>query len=447
MYNGAQALRQAGTRVLYNSLAVQQQVSYPKKYHENKNAQIFRKLNNKQSLYQTVTRNLTTTTPKEWWGKKTEATSSNVDGLNSQNDANIKNLNNLNLDNNNNTQNTSNSNSQHQKQNDKTFKKFNKLFTIGCGFSKDDDPRIIIDPIKHCINQNSGLSTKFGEDSAFIYEDKNYSVLGISDGVGGWRESGVDPSLFSNGLMSNCKEMILNLKNYNNFKFDITNPVSLLDIGYNKLKENEGLLGSATACILNFDKKTGNLYTANLGDSGFLVIRNNKIVHQSKSQQHFFNCPFQLAMVPKDRRGNINDLPKDSDTSQFLCQEGDIIVLATDGVYDNVHLQHILELLKELEISKKLIDKIDMNLDEKESGYVSEESTNSIKSLTEINEKVERAASTFVAFARQNAHNQNYTSPFTLEAAKYGKRYLGGKVDDITILISVVGKQSDETQK
>ena len=36
------------------------------------------------------------------------------------------------------------------------------------------------------------------------------------------------------------------------------------------------------------------LYTANIGDSGFLVVRHGKVVHRSQEQQHYFNTPFQV---------------------------------------------------------------------------------------------------------------------------------------------------------
>ena len=53
---------------------------------------------------------------------------------------------------------------------------------------------------------------------------------------------------------------------------------------------------------LNNEKRI--LHTANLGDSGFVVIRKNAIVHRSQEQQHYFNSPFQLAIHPtiKDPR-------------------------------------------------------------------------------------------------------------------------------------------------
>ena len=62
--------------------------------------------------------------------------------------------------------------------------------------------------------------------------------------------------------------------------------------------------GSSTACIVALHKEKSILHTANLGDSGFIVIRKSAIVHRSQEQQHYFNSPFQLAIHPtiKDSR-------------------------------------------------------------------------------------------------------------------------------------------------
>ena len=63
--------------------------------------------------------------------------------------------------------------------------------------------------------------------------------------------------------------------------------------------------GSCTACVLSLYKKEKTLYTANLGDSGFLVIRSGKVVARSEEQQHYFNTPFQLAMAPTTLEGVV----------------------------------------------------------------------------------------------------------------------------------------------
>ena len=37
---------------------------------------------------------------------------------------------------------------------------------------------------------------------------RNADVIGVADGVGGWRAYGVDPGLFSNNLMRNCERLV-----------------------------------------------------------------------------------------------------------------------------------------------------------------------------------------------------------------------------------------------
>ena len=36
----------------------------------------------------------------------------------------------------------------------------------------------------------------------------NADVIGVADGVGGWRQYGVDPGLFSNHLMRSCERLV-----------------------------------------------------------------------------------------------------------------------------------------------------------------------------------------------------------------------------------------------
>ena len=58
------------------------------------------------------------------------------------------------------------------------------------------------------------------------------------------------------------------------------------------------LVGSSTACLLSYDNETSLLHTANLGDSGYLVVRDGKVVARSRDVMHYFNCPYQLSNPP-----------------------------------------------------------------------------------------------------------------------------------------------------
>lgn len=74
------------------------------------------------------------------------------------------------------------------------------------------------------------------------------------------------------------------------------------------------------------------LYAANLGDSGFMVVRGGNIIFQSPQQQHGFNYPYQLGNAGT---GAISDPPSAAQTFSikvgcasgcasvctFLCQQ------------------------------------------------------------------------------------------------------------------------------
>jgi protein phosphatase PTC7 len=58
---------------------------------------------------------------------------------------------------------------------------------------------------------------------------------GVADGVGSWREHGIDPSLFSSSLMDACKSLIDN-------KLLDLNPLTLKELlskGYKQLLEDK----------------------------------------------------------------------------------------------------------------------------------------------------------------------------------------------------------------
>lgn len=64
---------------------------------------------------------------------------------------------------------------------------------------------------------------------------------GIADGVGGWRDYGVDPSQFSGTLMKTCERLV------KEGRFVPSNPVGVLTSGYYELLQNKvPLLGESS---------------------------------------------------------------------------------------------------------------------------------------------------------------------------------------------------------
>ena len=193
-----------------------------------------------------------------------------------------------------------------------------------------------------------------GEDAWFIESKANVDVLGVADGVGGWSEIGVDPSKFSSNLMKQCKRCV-QLTFTKSTAIDSNTPVRILSDSFANLieRKDHNLIGSSTACILVFNQLNSSMYAANLGDSGFVVVRNNEIVHRSVEQQHYFNCPFQLAILPGEQENLLmQDKPESANLSEFKLKEGDLIVLATDGLWDNLNEITLLSNLCELKVKR-----------------------------------------------------------------------------------------------
>uniref|UniRef100_A0A7S1JCH3 Protein phosphatase n=1 Tax=Eutreptiella gymnastica TaxID=73025 RepID=A0A7S1JCH3_9EUGL len=150
--------------------------------------------------------------------------------------------------------------------------------------------------------------------------------------------------------------------------------------------------GSSTVCIaiLNGDV----VDVCNLGDSGFMLVRNGEIVHMSKEQTHGFNYPFQLGVESMDT-------PIDADLTQHTVTEGDILVLATDGVFDNLFQEQILELLQNAK-----------------------------------EDDISTLGPRLADLASDMASDRTWTSPYALKChSMLGIAHSGGKMDDITAVV------------
>ncbi|GJN21656.1 hypothetical protein PR202_gb09154 [Eleusine coracana subsp. coracana] len=104
-------------------------------------------------------------------------------------------------------------------------------------------------------------------------------------------------------------------------------PLALLDRAYRKTVESRTPAGS-TAVILSL--AGGTLRWAYVGDSGFAVFRDGRLFRRSRPQQHEFNCPYHLSS--KVTSASISH----ADVGEVAAMEGDVVVVGTDGLFDNV---------------------------------------------------------------------------------------------------------------
>lgn len=162
---------------------------------------------------------------------------------------------------------------------------------------------------------------KGGEDAYFAHDN----IIVVADGVGGWAEYGVDASLYARRLV----QLV-----YDNFYSDkqpfyIQQPTLLIQDSVNMNKE----LGSSTVCVIIIDPQTGVLRAAYLGDTIFSIYRNNQEILSAPELQHQFNRPYQV--------GYEGDEPSTAMRLNKQMSPGDVVIAATDGVWDNLHKKTI----------------------------------------------------------------------------------------------------------
>lgn len=227
---------------------------------------------------------------------------------------------------------------------------------------------------------------KGGEDAYFVSSDGK--AFGVADGVGGWSMHGIDPAIYAKSMMKDSKiayeEMNLKL------------PSEMLAYAYEKAKV---IQGSSTACLIVLSGST--LQTLNIGDSGFMIIRDGKIFYRFKEQLHSFNYPYQLGTAS-------TNVPSDASYVPIEVKEGDIAIVGSDGLFDNLFDGEILDIL-----------------------------------LTQSNSN-ENIAEILAKTAYMKSQSANLETPFRRTACDLGlvDSPFGGKLDDITVLVSRVSSRT-----
>lgn len=293
-----------------------------------------------------------------------------------------------------------------------------------------------------------------GHDAFFVsrVNDSGSVAFGVADGVGGWVDSGVDPADFSHGF---CDYMAAAAYQHDSASSPTLTARQLMQKGYDAVCNDTSLqAGGSTACV-GIASPDGTLEVANLGDSGFLQLRLNAVNAYSEPQTHAFNTPFQLSLVPPSVAARmaafggaqLSDLPRDADVSQHHVRHGDILMLATDGVLDNLFNHDILRIASRVMVSSgawqrtpaggvRVADSIDSL-------------TRSLSSVGESESKSQKAltlqsllATEVVGAAKAASINTKIDGPFAKEVQKYypQEQWRGGKVDDICVVIAVVSE-------
>jgi len=317
------------------------------------------------------------------------------------------------------------------------------------------------------------------EDAHFIFKIKHGGqdlvYTGVADGVGSWKEYGVDPRRFSNSLMKESTALLRGLSTRGP-TYPPPSAVEVIQHAHTRTKA-EGIVGSSTACVALFDGGMNQLHFSNLGDSGIIVLRHidsdvagalkrdrntprydrnsdMRAVFVSQQQLHSFNHPYQLGwngikeaeedegwVDGKRDGGPLFQYPlfqeaSESCTSSVHLRRGDIVLIATDGLFDNVETEDITRLAVQWENKYGFMKGGDIGREER---------WNRGKSMAESSAKnINLLASSLCNLAQEKSLEKGTDSPFAILAKENDIMWSGGMPDDCTVIaMHIVGKNAN----
>ncbi|RDW81739.1 type 2C protein phosphatase PTC7 [Aspergillus mulundensis] len=312
-----------------------------------------------------------------------------------------------------------------------------------------------------------------GEDAFFVStvgrrgsSADNSIAFAVADGVGGWAESRVDPADFSHALCDYMAQAALAWDG----PAEQLRAKALLQAGYDRVVADESIPAGGSTASVGVGLEDGRIELANLGDSGSVLLRQAAVHHYSTPQTHGFNTPYQLSIIPKRMRqqasifggGFLEDFPRDANTTTLHMHHGDVLMLATDGVFDNLNNQDILKLVTGRMIhtgawsastspnsgitpaERATLERLTGS--EGVSSLVSSAMPKSTPNKSATASKSDHTytlqsllAASIAGEAKLASMDLRRDSPFAKEAQRYypGDYFRGGKVDDIAVLVIV----------
>jgi len=189
-------------------------------------------------------------------------------------------------------------------------------------------------------------------------------LVAIADGVSQIEEFGIDASELPNELLNQLEELAVRQLLPGQAADEYLGPISMLREAY----ESTESLGSTTALTAVMDNSTkihGKLHpmiaVCSVGDCEILVLRRTKEgrlmpVFHTEMQRIGGNAqsPLQLSRVddsidPEFNEENVIEvIERGSAVHCVSAYEGDVVVLGTDGVFDNLFVDEVVAICDEM---------------------------------------------------------------------------------------------------
>jgi protein phosphatase PTC7 len=111
--------------------------------------------------------------------------------------------------------------------------------------------------------------------------------------------------------------------------------------------------GASTAVVASISEN-GILQALNVGDSYCIVIRDGRITAKTREISHYWECPYQLSEDSPDR-------PKDGTKLNVELMSGDLVIMGSDGIFDNMDDDMLVEVAengprKASAIARRIVD-------------------------------------------------------------------------------------------
>jgi len=167
--------------------------------------------------------------------------------------------------------------------------------------------------------------------------------LGICDGVSGVQALGISPDELPRQLLRSCRTRLQSHAGQMEDEDDGTWFTGLIKDAYDDTEE----LGATTLLLAAL--RGSNLVTANLGDCALLVLRpcgaqpplRLRPVFKTEPMRYDSRRPVQVQRLPGFRDENAHMVISEVMVSTTPIQSGDILVVGSDGLFDNLRDQDI----------------------------------------------------------------------------------------------------------
>ncbi|KAK4105336.1 protein serine/threonine phosphatase 2C [Parathielavia hyrcaniae] len=277
-------------------------------------------------------------------------------------------------------------------------------------------------------------------------------ALGVADGVGGWMDSGVDPADFSHAF---CDYMAAGAVAAAATMRGTGRPLTarqLMQLGYEAVCRDPAIKAGGSTAVVGLLTAEGLLEVANLGDSGFILLRLNGVHASSEPQTHAFNTPYQLSVVPLNMLmraatfggAQLMDQPRDAEVTRHRLRHGDVLVFASDGLWDNLFNQDVLRIVSRTmagtgawtstERGVQVAPDLRPHTTQGENATSTGAPSPTLQSLL---------ATEIVSAAKFASVNSKLDGPFAKEVKKYypNEIWRGGKEDDICAVVVLVSEE------